>query len=74
MGRRRAVNAIAPGYIRTNTDEVMKNIDVVNNEWAKAAVQNRIGSVDNWWAPRSISPPMPRTTVKSSSSWWLTLR
>jgi NAD(P)-dependent dehydrogenase (short-subunit alcohol dehydrogenase family) len=42
------VNAIAPGYIRTElTDEVMKNYpDVVNNEWAKAAVQNRIGSVD----------------------------
>ena len=42
------VNAIAPGYIRTElTDEVMKeHPDVVNNEWAKAAVQNRIGSVD----------------------------
>ena len=42
------VNAIAPGYIRTElTDEVMKeHPDVVNNEWAKGAVQNRIGSVD----------------------------
>jgi NAD(P)-dependent dehydrogenase (short-subunit alcohol dehydrogenase family) len=42
------VNAIAPGYIRTElTDEVMReHPDVVNNEWAKAAVQNRIGSVD----------------------------
>ena len=42
------VNAIAPGYIRTElTDEVMKeHPDVVNNVWAKAAVQNRIGSVD----------------------------
>jgi NAD(P)-dependent dehydrogenase (short-subunit alcohol dehydrogenase family) len=42
------VNAIAPGYIRTElTDEVMKeHPDVVNNEWARAAVQNRIGSVD----------------------------
>lgn len=42
------VNAIAPGYIRTElTDQVMQEYpDVVNNEWAKAAVQNRIGSVD----------------------------
>lgn len=42
------VNAIAPGYIRTElTEEVMKeHPDVVNNEWAKGAVQNRIGSVD----------------------------
>ena len=42
------VNAIAPGYIRTElTEEVMReHPDVVNNEWARAAVQNRIGSVD----------------------------
>lgn len=42
------VNAIAPGYIRTElTEEVLKeHPDVVNNVWAKSAVQGRIGSVD----------------------------
>ena len=42
------VNAIAPGYIRTElTDDVLKeHPDVVNNIWAKGAVQGRIGSVD----------------------------
>ena len=41
------VNAIAPGYIRTElTEEVLReHPDVVNNQWAKGAVQNRIGSV-----------------------------
>ncbi|EPX75722.1 SDR family NAD(P)-dependent oxidoreductase [Salipiger mucosus] len=39
------VNAIAPGYIRTElTDEVLKeHPDVVRDHWAKGAVQNRIG-------------------------------
>lgn len=42
------VNSIAPGYIRTElTDEVLReHPDVVNNVWAKGAVQNRIGTVD----------------------------
>jgi NAD(P)-dependent dehydrogenase (short-subunit alcohol dehydrogenase family) len=42
------VNAIAPGFIRTElTEEVLRdNPDVVNNKWAKDAVMNRIGSVD----------------------------
>lgn len=42
------VNAIAPGYIFTElTEEVMKDHpDVVNNVWAKSAVMNRIGTVD----------------------------
>jgi NAD(P)-dependent dehydrogenase (short-subunit alcohol dehydrogenase family) len=42
------VNAIAPGYIRTElTDEVLKSHpDVVANHWAKGAVQNRIGGVE----------------------------
>jgi NAD(P)-dependent dehydrogenase (short-subunit alcohol dehydrogenase family) len=42
------VNAIAPGYVRTElTEEVLKeHPDVVNNKWAKDAVQNRIGSVE----------------------------
>jgi NAD(P)-dependent dehydrogenase (short-subunit alcohol dehydrogenase family) len=42
------VNAIAPGYILTElTEEVLKeHPDVVNNVWAKNAVMNRIGSVD----------------------------
>ena len=42
------VNAIAPGYIRTElTDEVLReHPDVVNNKWAKDAVMNRIGSVE----------------------------
>lgn len=42
------VNAIAPGYIRTElTDEVLKeHPDVVRDHWAKGAVQNRIGEVD----------------------------
>ncbi|HBM58355.1 MAG TPA: short-chain dehydrogenase [Citreicella sp.] len=39
------VNAIAPGYIRTElTDAVLKeHPDVVRDHWAKGAVQNRIG-------------------------------
>ncbi|WP_136683918.1 SDR family NAD(P)-dependent oxidoreductase [Falsirhodobacter xinxiangensis] len=39
------VNAIAPGYIRTElTDEVLReHPDVVANHWAKGAVQDRIG-------------------------------
>lgn len=42
------VNAIAPGYIRTElTEEVLReHPDVVNNKWAKDAVMNRIGTVD----------------------------
>jgi len=42
------VNAIAPGYIRTElTDEVLKSHpDVVKSHWAAGAVQNRIGMVD----------------------------
>ncbi|WP_241557998.1 SDR family NAD(P)-dependent oxidoreductase [Falsirhodobacter deserti] len=42
------VNAIAPGYIRTElTDEVLReHPDVVANHWAKGAVQNRIGGTD----------------------------
>lgn len=42
------VNALAPGYIMTElTAEVLKeHPDVVNNQWAKGAVQNRIGSVE----------------------------
>ena len=42
------VNALAPGYIRTElTEEVAReHPDVVNNIWTKGAVQNRIGSVD----------------------------
>jgi NAD(P)-dependent dehydrogenase (short-subunit alcohol dehydrogenase family) len=42
------VNAIAPGYIRTElTDEVLKeHPDVVRDHWAKGAVQNRIGGVE----------------------------
>ena len=42
------VNAIAPGYVRTElTEEVLReHPDVVNNQWAKGAVQNRIGSVE----------------------------
>lgn len=41
------VNAIAPGYIRTElTDEVLKeHPDVVRDHWGKSAVQNRIGEV-----------------------------
>ena len=41
------VNAIAPGYIRAElTDEVLReHPDVVANHWAKGAVQNRIGGV-----------------------------
>lgn len=41
------VNAIAPGYIRTElTDEVLReHPDVVANHWAAGAVQNRIGGV-----------------------------
>jgi NAD(P)-dependent dehydrogenase (short-subunit alcohol dehydrogenase family) len=42
------VNALAPGYIRTElTDDVLReHPDVVNNQWAKGAVQNRIGTVE----------------------------
>jgi NAD(P)-dependent dehydrogenase (short-subunit alcohol dehydrogenase family) len=42
------VNALAPGYIRTElTNEVLReHPDVVNNQWAKGAVQNRIGTVE----------------------------
>ena len=42
------VNAIAPGYIRTElTDEVIKeHPDVVRDHWEKGAVQNRIGRVE----------------------------
>lgn len=42
------VNALAPGYIRTElTDDVLReHPDVVNNVWAKGAVQNRIGAVE----------------------------
>ncbi len=41
------VNAIAPGYIKTElTEEVLKeHPDVVANHWEKGAVQNRIGGV-----------------------------
>jgi NAD(P)-dependent dehydrogenase (short-subunit alcohol dehydrogenase family) len=42
------VNAIAPGYVLTElTEEVMRDHpEVVKNHWAKGAVQNRIGSVE----------------------------
>ncbi|KAA3511305.1 glucose 1-dehydrogenase [Agrobacterium vitis] len=42
------VNALAPGYIRTElTDDVLReHPDVVRDHWAKGAVQNRIGSVE----------------------------
>lgn len=42
------VNALAPGYIMTElTEEVLReHPDVVSEHWAKGAVQNRIGSVD----------------------------
>lgn len=42
------VNAIAPGYIMTElTEEVLReHPDVVNDHWAKGAVMNRIGTVD----------------------------
>ncbi len=42
------VNALAPGYVRTElTDEVIKSDpDVVKNHWAAGAVQNRIGAVE----------------------------
>ena len=42
------VNALAPGFIRTElTEEVLReHPDVVNNKWAKDAVMNRIGSVE----------------------------
>lgn len=42
------VNALAPGYIMTElTDDVLReHPDVVNNHWAKGAVQNRIGTVE----------------------------
>ncbi|MDB6454087.1 SDR family NAD(P)-dependent oxidoreductase [Falsirhodobacter sp. 20TX0035] len=42
------VNAIAPGYIRTElTDEVLReHPDVVANHWAAGAVQNRIGGTE----------------------------
>ena len=42
------VNAIAPGYIRTElTDEVLhEHPDVAENYWKKGAVQGRIGEVE----------------------------
>ncbi len=42
------VNALAPGYIRTElTDKVLESHpDVVKNHWAAGAVQNRIGAVE----------------------------
>ena len=42
------VNALAPGYIMTElTDAVLReHPDVVANHWAKGAVMNRIGTVD----------------------------
>lgn len=42
------VNAIAPGYIMTElTDEVLReHPTVVSEHWAKGAVQNRIGGVE----------------------------
>jgi len=42
------VNAIAPGYIRTElTDEVLReHPDVVAKHWAAGAVQNRIGGTE----------------------------
>ncbi|KQT52456.1 MULTISPECIES: SDR family NAD(P)-dependent oxidoreductase [unclassified Aureimonas] len=42
------VNAIAPGYILTElTEDVLReNPDVVKNHWAKGAVMDRIGTVD----------------------------
>jgi NAD(P)-dependent dehydrogenase (short-subunit alcohol dehydrogenase family) len=42
------VNAIAPGYIRTElTEQVMRERpDVVHDHWEKGAVQNRIGEPD----------------------------
>lgn len=42
------VNALAPGYIMTElTEEVLReHPDVVANHWAKGAVMNRIGTVD----------------------------
>ena len=42
------VNALAPGYIMTElTAEVLReHPDVVNRQWAKGAVMNRIGSVE----------------------------
>jgi NAD(P)-dependent dehydrogenase (short-subunit alcohol dehydrogenase family) len=41
-------NSIAPGYIMTElTAEVLReHPDVVNEQWAKGAVMNRIGTVD----------------------------
>ncbi len=41
------VNALAPGYIMTElTEEVLReHPHVVNDQWAKGAVQNRVGSV-----------------------------
>jgi NAD(P)-dependent dehydrogenase (short-subunit alcohol dehydrogenase family) len=42
------VNALAPGYIMTElTEEVLReHPDVVSQHWAKGAVQDRIGTVD----------------------------
>ncbi|KMO12476.1 SDR family NAD(P)-dependent oxidoreductase [Methylobacterium indicum] len=42
------VNALAPGYIMTElTEEVLRDHpDVVSQHWAKGAVQDRIGTVD----------------------------
>lgn len=42
------VNALAPGYILTELTQYVlrEHPDVVNDHWAKSAVQNRIGSVE----------------------------
>ncbi|MGW8910100.1 SDR family NAD(P)-dependent oxidoreductase [Brucella cytisi] len=41
-------NAIAPGYTRTEMTDIVRRErpDVIDNEWAKAAVMNRIGTPD----------------------------
>jgi NAD(P)-dependent dehydrogenase (short-subunit alcohol dehydrogenase family) len=57
------VNAIAPGYIKTElTEEVMRDHpDVVTNHWNKATIQGRIGGVEElvgaavWLASDSAS-------------------
>jgi NAD(P)-dependent dehydrogenase (short-subunit alcohol dehydrogenase family) len=57
------VNAIAPGYIKTElTEEVMRDHpDVVTNHWNKATMQGRIGGVEElvgaavWLASDSAS-------------------
>jgi NAD(P)-dependent dehydrogenase (short-subunit alcohol dehydrogenase family) len=42
------VNAIAPGYIRTELVEqvIREHPDIVRDHWARGAVQNRIGSAE----------------------------